>query len=68
MERRNGWGDTGYSGPCPPSGTHHYHIKLYALDSKLDLKEGAERSLLDQAMMGHIVGMGALLGLYRKSK
>lgn len=55
----------GYSGPCPPSGNpHRYFFKLYALDSKLDLKSGANRDALEQAMTGHVLAQGELMGKY----
>ena len=55
-----------YGGPCPPSGTHHYYFKIYALDSKLDLKEGASKADLEKAMEGHILDQAELIGLYKK--
>lgn len=45
-----------YAGPFPPSGTHHYHFTLYALDTKLNLNQDAERENLEEAMKGHILG------------
>jgi Raf kinase inhibitor-like YbhB/YbcL family protein len=63
---RNKKGNNTYMGPCPPSGTHHYHFRVYALDTKLELDEGAGKKTLLNAMQGHIVGMGELVGIYRK--
>ena len=57
-------GKIGYVGPCPPSGTHHYFFKLFALDSKLDLSSGSKRKDLDQAMANHIIGNTEFVGLY----
>lgn len=57
-----------YGGPCPPSGTHRYFFKLYALDSLLNVKEGAGRSEVEKAMRDHIVGYGELSGVYHRSK
>ena len=54
----------GYGGPCPPSGTHRYFFKLYALDSELNLAPGATKNNLLNAMEGHILGMGQLMGIY----
>lgn len=54
----------GYDGPCPPSGTHHYYFKIYALDSELPLKAGATKADLAKAMEGHIVVQGQLMGTY----
>lgn len=56
----------GYGGPCPPSGTHRYYFKLYALDTRLELAPGATRAQLEQAMAGHILAEGRLMGRYRK--
>lgn len=55
-----------YMGPCPPSGTHHYHFKVFALSSQLDLKEGSSASALVTAMNGHVVGHGELIGTFAK--
>ena len=66
---RQGWNDFGkrdYGGPCPPSGTHRYFHKIYALDTVLNLKEGAKKKELEKAMQGHILGHAELIGLYKK--
>ncbi len=55
-----------YGGPCPPSGTHRYFFKVYALDIFLDLKEGASKSQVEKAMAGHILAKGEIIGLYRR--
>ena len=61
----NDFGRPGYSGPCPPPGApHHYHFRVYALDTYLRLPEGATASQLLAAMRGHILGQGELVGLY----
>ncbi len=57
----------GYGGPCPPSGTHRYFFRLYALDRELDLPAGSAREALEQAMAGHIRDEAALMGTYRRS-
>ncbi|MEO5951366.1 MAG: YbhB/YbcL family Raf kinase inhibitor-like protein, partial [Chloroflexia bacterium] len=62
----NGSGKSAYGGPCPPSGAHHYFFKLYALDTMLDLPAGSTKSQLEQAMKGHILAYGELVGLYTK--
>lgn len=64
---RNDFGRNNYGGPCPPSGTHRYFFKVYALDTVLALKEGSSRQALEQAIQGHIVAYGELIGLYKKS-
>lgn len=68
LKGNNGTNKPGYKGPCPPSGEHHYIFKLYALDSKLDLKPGATYDALMKAMEGHIVGQAEYIGLYEKGK
>jgi Raf kinase inhibitor-like YbhB/YbcL family protein len=62
----NGRGEAKYTGPCPPSGTHHYHFKVFALDAMLSLPTGTEREKFENAMKGHIIGSTELIGLYRK--
>ncbi len=57
---------TGYVPPCPPSGTHHYVFKLYALDIKLDLTPNAGKDNLEQAMQGHILDSVELISLYSR--
>ncbi len=65
----NGAKQKGYKGMCPPSGTHHYHFMVYALDSKLTLDNNAtDKAALEAAMQGHIISQGELVGLYKKIK
>jgi len=63
---KNSWRRLGYGGPCPPSGTHRYFFRLYALDTVLDLKGGASKKQLLKAMEGHILGQTELMGLYSR--
>ncbi|MBW2061082.1 MAG: YbhB/YbcL family Raf kinase inhibitor-like protein [Deltaproteobacteria bacterium] len=63
---RNSWGRKSYGGPCPPSGTHRYFFKLYALDEVLDLASGASKDKLLKAMKGHILGQTELMGEYSR--
>ena len=63
---KNSWGHNSYGGPCPPSGTHRYMFRVYALDTTLDLPGSAGKSHVDQAMAGHILGEALLTGLYSK--
>lgn len=64
MEGRNGHGGIGYWGPHPPSGTHHYHLEVFALDVVLPLKAGADREALVAAMRGHVLASGEVVGRY----
>ena len=61
---KNDFGRLGYGGPCPPSGTHRYYFKLYALDTELGLDSGATRTQVEEAMQGHILTEGRLMGRY----
>lgn len=64
----NSAGGRRYHGPCPPSGTHRYFFKLYALDAVLNLNPGISREQLEKAMPGHILASAQLLGLYKKNR
>ena len=65
VQGKNGFGKTGYGGPCPPSGTHRYYFRVYALDVA-QVQGGSTRADLDRAMQGHIIGQGELMGRYSK--
>lgn len=61
----NDFGKLGYGGPAPPRGRpHRYEFKLYALDTTLDLKDGATKQALERAMTGHILEQARLMGIY----
>ncbi|MAH51712.1 YbhB/YbcL family Raf kinase inhibitor-like protein [Candidatus Pacearchaeota archaeon] len=62
----NDFGTTGYGGPCPPSGTHHYFFKAFALDTQLDLQEGATKQQVENAMQSHVLDNSELVGLYSR--
>ena len=62
----NSWQRLGYGGPCPPSGTHRYFFKLYALDATLDLAAGETKESLLAAMEGHILAQTELMGTYTR--
>ncbi len=61
-------GKIGYDGPCPPSGTHRYFFKLYALDTELNLEPNSKVYDLNLAMDKHIVGLAEFIGLYSRKK
>ncbi|SRR6266849_3220371 len=68
VQGTNDFGKSGYGGPCPPSGTHRYYFKIFALDRELDLPSGGKRGQLDAAMKGHVVAQGELMGRYLRKK
>jgi Raf kinase inhibitor-like YbhB/YbcL family protein len=61
-------GDMRYRGPCPPDREHRYFFKLYALDCKLDLPEGATKEQVEKAMAGHIISQTELMGRYDRKR
>ncbi|HEY2481218.1 MAG TPA: YbhB/YbcL family Raf kinase inhibitor-like protein [Caulobacteraceae bacterium] len=61
---RNGHGGIGYWGPHPPSGTHHYHLQVLALDAALALPAGADRGQFNRASRGHVIASGEVVGLF----
>ena len=63
---KNSAGSSGYLGPCPPSGSHRYVFKLYALDTELDLPLETNKNQLEQAMQNHILEKAELIGLYSR--
>ncbi len=56
----------GYGGPCPPSGTHRYFFKIHALDTDLNLDSRTTKDQLLQAMKGHVLAQGELMGRYKR--
>jgi hypothetical protein len=62
----NGAGRAGYFGPCPPSGTHRYFFKVYALDTSLSLGANSRKKDVEVAMEGHMLAKGELIGLFSK--
>ncbi len=64
----NSWSRIGYGGPMPPPGhgVHHYHFKLYALDTPLEVAAGLDKEALLNAMSGHIIAEGELIGTYQR--
>lgn len=68
VEGINNTGSSGYSGPCPPSGIHHYHFRLLALDTSLSLKPSSTKEEFDEAVSGHTLAQTELVGLYGKTE
>ena len=66
IEGMNSFGKKAYGGPCPPSGTHRYFFKLFALDTVLSLSETVDVAVVTSAMQGHILAQAELLGTFSK--
>ncbi len=68
LEGQNDFGQTGYGGPMPPRGhgVHHYHFKVYALDTELEVGAGLTKDQLLEAMEGHVLDEGELVGTYER--
>jgi len=67
MQGKNSWGKIGYGGPCPPGAKpHRYFLKLYALDSMLDIEPGIKKKKLMKEMEGHIIAKAELMGKYSR--
>ena len=67
VQGRTSFGTTEYGGPCPPSGTHRYFFKIYALDTKLDLKQGSSVKDLEKAIRVHVLAESVLMGKYSRT-
>ena len=68
QEGTNDFGDVGYGGPCPPpgDGPHRYFVRLYALDTTLDLDRGASRAEVADALRGHVLTRTDRVGTYER--
>jgi Raf kinase inhibitor-like YbhB/YbcL family protein len=66
IEGLNDFRKHSYGGPCPPSGTHRYFFKVYALDLELSLSINSRKKDVEKAMSEHIVAKGELIGLYKR--
>ncbi|MBN2109844.1 MAG: YbhB/YbcL family Raf kinase inhibitor-like protein [Methanosarcinaceae archaeon] len=64
---RNSYGKSSYVGPCPPSGTHRYVFKVFALDAVLELESGSKVDELEEAMRGHVLSVGEIAGRYGRA-
>jgi Raf kinase inhibitor-like YbhB/YbcL family protein len=62
----NSFGNLGYDGPCPPTGTHRYFFRLYALDKKLEVISIDSKEEVEQMMAGHIIAQAELVGQYSR--
>ncbi|MEJ2240943.1 MAG: YbhB/YbcL family Raf kinase inhibitor-like protein [Candidatus Bathyarchaeota archaeon] len=65
IEGRNSSGKIHYSSPCPPSGTHRYIFKVFAIDSNVELQDGATKKELDRSIHDHIIAEGEIIGFFR---
>lgn len=69
LQGKNDFGNLGYNGPCPPPGKpHRYFFKVYALDQKLEIPAGATRKALDEALKGHVLAEGEVMGTFARSR
>lgn len=68
VQSKNDFGQYGYRGPCPPSGTHRYFFKLYAVDIVLDLPPGTPHAKVSAALKGHILAEAELIGRYSRQR
>ncbi len=66
VEGLNDFGENSYGGPCPPTDTHRYHFKLYALDTILDIGPSSKKDDVEKAMVNHIIDWTELIGLYER--
>lgn len=67
IEGKNSFGNRRYDGPVPPSGTHHYFFRIYALDTSLSLPRGADHDAVVAATQGHVMASGGMVGTYAAS-
>jgi Raf kinase inhibitor-like YbhB/YbcL family protein len=63
---RNGFGTTGYGGPCPPNGQHRYVFRLYALDTEVVIAAGAQKQQVIDAMNTHVITETEYTGVYQR--
>jgi hypothetical protein len=66
VEGLNSFGKHSYGGPCPPSGTHRYFFKVYALDTLLNIASNSRKKDVEKAMKDHVLTKGELVGLYSR--
>ncbi|HMA68388.1 MAG TPA: YbhB/YbcL family Raf kinase inhibitor-like protein [Candidatus Mcinerneyibacterium sp.] len=63
---RNDFGKKNYGGPCPPDGTHRYFFRIFALNKFIDLEEGVSKKEVLNAIDGHVLDDGELMGKYNR--
>lgn len=68
LQGKNDFKRMDYGGPCPPSGTHRYFFKLYAIDQVLSLPAGATKAQVLQAIEGHVLASSELVGRYSRQR
>lgn len=64
VQGKNSWNKNEYGGPSPPSGTHRYFFKVYALDNQLTLSENSDKNSIENAMKEHVLDKAELIGVY----
>jgi hypothetical protein len=64
VEGLNTAGENRYAGPCPPSGVHHYHFNLYALDATLGMPEATIAVDAWAKIKEHAIAEAELVGIY----
>lgn len=64
VQGMNDFGSAAYGGPCPPTFRHRYDLKLYALDTVLDLRKGVSKKQVESAMDGHILASASMSAFY----
>jgi len=64
IEVKNDFGKTSYGGPCPPSGTHRYFFRVYALD--VEKLEGVKKKNFREKVKEHTIESAELIGLYKR--
>ena len=68
IQGKNDFNIKNYKGPCPPSGDHRYYFKLYALDKKLSIQQGAEREKIISEIQDHVIESCNTMGRYSKKE
>jgi Raf kinase inhibitor-like YbhB/YbcL family protein len=68
VQGRNSFGDIGYDGPMPPAKDkpHHYHFKLFAIDTELPMDTRLDKTKLENAMKGHVLAEAEIIGTYQR--